>query len=953
MASWWLAAVLVGPVAQAWPVEAAWVAVEQAGVALTDDPSDAGGGTDEIVSTGLRPAVRWSADLDALYVGFHLGDELPPGPMPASASWGMLWQVSPATEPAWLITVDQPSWSITLHEVEGATLDALTFAEPIVLADLAAGAVRARTLADGTYWLEAAIPLSGLRSHAGVRDDSSVQWAFLTWAGAISEPWSDVAGCTGPVPACTTVSSVLSDPVILDEDADGSPLPLERMRLSDPLDPDSDDDGVRDGDDPGPLTCDTDGDGLLDGLELGIRTPTDGTDAAGCFVPAHPQGRRTDPADADSDDGGLVDGLEDRDHDGLLSAWETDPSDPSDDLDSDRDTLPDVIEAVRDWDGDGVPERDLHDPESDQDGDGVPNLLDDDADQDGLADLFEGVSDQDEDGLPAFLDDDSDGDGIADGADGLSDLDVDGLPAYLDLDADGDGLGDAVEGLGDFDEDGRLDYLDRDADGDGRLDINEGLADLDCDGVVDYLDPGADDGICETGLPRGAIDTDAFDGTTDELEPAPKVTYTGGACDSGVVGSLGWLVLVAALLGIRRRGAVGLAVAATLGVITAPAEAGQYNVQRFRPTVDGWRFVQLEDGQLAVGSQFGAGVLVDHVSSPLQIRTEEGAVDLVGALTTAHVLGHATPSRYFRFGMVVPVHFGIEGLGRTTPAVLGDLRLGLKSEVWASERGLPAHLAVFGELELPTGAGWAGVGARTAVLQLGAAARLDPVPWLSVGAELGARTGTGEELGDLILGPEIAYGLGLSVRPNDRIWISGELDGAWSVRNGTQPGASPLEGLGVVRGHLGRDVLLTAGGGGGLTAGVGAPAWRVLVGVSWLPGFIGRAEPVAVDEAVEPPPTQVANTPGTLILRVVGPHTEAMRGALVAVQNSDVHGETDREGIFQRELAPGEYFVGVSFGGRTPEYRAFTLPPGGTVDLTIVLFDEARPLPDAPSLPEP
>jgi hypothetical protein len=956
MSAWWLAIMLWEPMAEAWPPGPAWLPVQRAGVGLDDPSLDGGGGAVELVSGAVHPTARWSADADNVYFGLQLAAPVPSGPNQSVASWGVLWQVGSTASPGWLLAVEQPDYAVTVYEVTGGgAIGAYTFGDPTVVATFNDGAVRAHTAADGSAWLEFSAPLQSLFATMGARSDSQLQWAFLTWEGSIHGAVADVAACDGVSGPCPGWADLASDPVRVDEDADGSTLPFERMFASDPLDPDSDDDGVPDGVDPAPRRCDTDGDGLLDGLELGVRDPTTGTDPAGCFLPAPAQGQRTDPNRADSDGGGLSDGLEDRDRDGLRGPWETDPNDPSDDVDSDGDGLPDLIEAVRDWDGDGLPDPEHYAPDADQDDDGVPNRLDHDSDEDGLPDASEGVADPDEDGLPAFLDPDSDGDGLSDGVDGTSDLDNDGLPAFLDLDADGDTVSDALEGAGDFDDDGRANHLDRDADADGRSDASEGAADLDCDGLLDFLDVGNDDGICETGLPRGAIDTDLFGAADDPIEPAPKARYGGGGCDVGGLG-LGGLGLLGVLLVRRRR-----AHAPLLALLLVPslARAGQFNVERFRPAVDGWRFVALEDGQLAVGAQFGAGLVVDHASRPLQLRSEAGAIDLVSALTTANVLGHATPSRFFRFGLAVPVHFAVVSFGERHAALLGDLRLSVKSEVWASRGALPVYLAVVGELELPTGAGWAGVGARTPVGQVGVAARVDPVRWLSIGGELGARTGTGAELGELIVGPELVFGAGLSARATERLWLSAELDGAWSVRNGAVAGAAPVEVIGALRGHLGRSVVAMAGGGAGLSSGVGAPAWRLLVGLSWLPGFgAARVEgdTTSAEQDAAPAPLPPPGPPvpvSSVLVRVVGPHTEVIQGAVVAVQNTDVLGETDDDGVFRHPLPPGDYFVGVSFGGRTPEYRAFTVPDAGLVDLTVVLFDEARPLPDAPNFEEP
>ncbi len=77
---------------------------------------------------------------------------------------------------------------------------------------------------------------------------------------------------------------------------------------------------------------DTDGDGIQDGTESGLASPQGlGTDPA-VFVPDADPATTTDPLDTDTDDGSLADGDEDLDADGSIGAAETDPNDPSDDV---------------------------------------------------------------------------------------------------------------------------------------------------------------------------------------------------------------------------------------------------------------------------------------------------------------------------------------------------------------------------------------------------------------------------------------------------------------------------------------------------------------------------------------------------------------------------------------------------------------------------------------------
>ncbi len=244
-------------------------------------------------------------------------------------------------------------------------------------------------------------------------------------------------------------------------------------------------------------------------------------------------GLQTDPLNPDTDGDGIPDGVEDANQNGRLDPGESDPllaDSDGDGLDDAVDEFPlDAGESV-DTDGDGVGDNaDAFpaDPSEwmDSDSDGVGDNADvfpsdpaetADTDSDGVgdnADAFPAnaaaADDTDNDGLPddwnescdaacqsasgLTLDDDDDGDGIPDddeialglnpldAADALLDSDQDGLTAldeFLlgttldDADSDDDGMLDGEEAFYGFDP---LDPADAalDSDGDGYLNLNE------------------------------------------------------------------------------------------------------------------------------------------------------------------------------------------------------------------------------------------------------------------------------------------------------------------------------------------------------------------------------------------------------------------------------------------------------------------------------------------------
>ncbi len=315
-----------------------------------------------------------------------------------------------------------------------------------------------------------------------------------------------------------------TDSNLVDTDADGLGDCVEALITgTDPLDDDSDDDGLLDGNEDingsgtvelgetDPLDPDTDGDGLLDGLERGLTAPEGSGTAAG-FVPDADPSTTTDPTRFDSDGDLLSDGVEDANHDGARNAGETDPLDD----DSDDDGLLDGSEDVN---GNGTVDAGETDP------------LDADSDEDGIADGTElGLSFPQGVGTgPAFvadadpltvtdpIDADTDNGGVPDGVedanhngridlgetdpndpsdDTLVDSDGDGIPDLSDncpadanatqLDSDSDGVGNACDNCPD---EANSNQLDSDDDGTGdACETVEPDNDSDGDGVVDTID---------------------------------------------------------------------------------------------------------------------------------------------------------------------------------------------------------------------------------------------------------------------------------------------------------------------------------------------------------------------------------------------------------------------------------------------------------------------------------
>ena len=275
------------------------------------------------------------------------------------------------------------------------------------------------------------------------------------------------------------------DADLLDDDSDGLTNGEEEEIGSDPKDADSDDDGVKDGDEANPsddtdgdklinvLDPDSDNDGLADGTEMGKGCDDPATDKAQkhCVPDGDAGATKTSPIDADTDDGGVTDGNEDENLNGVKDVGETDPTagHGADDgalQDSDGDGISDGTEDTigtnpndADSDDDGVKDGDEPNFADDSDGDGDVNALDPDSDDDGLFDGTELGKDC--------------ANAATDAAAGKCVADADPTTTTNPLDDDTDDGG-AKDGDEDTNHDGKVD--------DGERDPNDGSDDDDDNG---------------------------------------------------------------------------------------------------------------------------------------------------------------------------------------------------------------------------------------------------------------------------------------------------------------------------------------------------------------------------------------------------------------------------------------------------------------------------------------
>jgi outer membrane protein OmpA-like peptidoglycan-associated protein len=364
LVTWGAWAILLGAAttarAQAFPADAAWTPLAQAGAPVVDSSTDGGGQGREIVGDAAHPALYVASDGAYFFARMRLDVDPTLNGQMRPFGWGLLIDTdNDLADYEFIIIVDGIGDTVVLAEntvtsmtgdpSDAADIDRYTAAAVlgtnVVVRAADYPAPASAFNGDADFFLDFAIPWSALTG-AGLTPTQMVHFMAGTSNNGRSITVELAGTATSPGPGTLVLGA--SDPYLLglggvtdlDLDDDGLPNSVEDANGNGTVDP-----GETDPNDP-----DTDDDGLGDGAEDADK---DGTVDPG----------ETDPTDPDTDDGGVSDGDE--------VARGTNPLDPSDDQATDPD-----------GDGDGTPEVDDNCP-------GVSNPDQADADLDGVGDACE------------------------------------------------------------------------------------------------------------------------------------------------------------------------------------------------------------------------------------------------------------------------------------------------------------------------------------------------------------------------------------------------------------------------------------------------------------------------------------------------------------------------------------------------------------------------------------
>ncbi|MFT6395757.1 MAG: hypothetical protein ACJAYU_000499 [Bradymonadia bacterium] len=665
-----------------------------------------------------------------------------------------------------------------------------------------------------------------------------------------------------------------------DPDGDGLTNEREVEIGTDPINRDTDGDGVDDGtesfgDNPtNPLNPDTDGDRLCDGPNPVTDICIGGEDMNADGVRDEDE---TNPNDEDTDNGSVDDGTE-------VIENATDPLDPTDDL-------PPGIDP----DGDGLATddeivigTDPRDPDTDDDGllDGVEvngdnptDPLDPDSDADGLCDgsgtvapfcssgedldLDGTFDDGESDPNDADTDDDcltdgeeirlgsdptnpdSDGDGVLDGTE--AGVGVDDIHPDTDMDAgicvpdedpstttdpddpDTDGGGN-TDGEEDTNGNGQVD--------DGETDPNDSRDDRDGDGSYVWPDGvhargGTVFGCASTesnGTPWGAL---LVLGVLFHGRRRRRFRHARSVMSQGIRSSRAWSRLVAPVV---------LALAMLMPSPVQGQSLEGFDAQNFHPMPSQRNgFFNLSTGRLSPQGSWEAGLFVNYADDPLVLELGDDRIArVVKNQLVINLLGAFSITDFLEVGVDVPLILTQGGDDRFEEAGfgIGDLRLVPRVAILGSEVGDRLGLAFLLDLRLPTGSSDKFQGGE---LRVEPRFALDYL--LAGGIRLGANLGWSfrpkAQFFDLTVNDSLTWGLAADIPVGERLHLIPEIAGGASfLADDLGAEEAPVELIAGARYIFDNGLAVHGGLGTGVIQGWSAPDWRIFAGVTFGPPIV-------------------------------------------------------------------------------------------------------------------
>jgi OOP family OmpA-OmpF porin len=289
----------------------------------------------------------------------------------------------------------------------------------------------------------------------------------------------------------------------------------------------------------------------------------------------------------------------------------------------------------------------------------------------------------------------------------------------------------------------------------------------------------------------------------------------------------------------------------------ANAQGGAVSAERFQPAPGPRNFLTVETARVDGDMSYSFGVLADYANDPFRLRhclpgpcstagSSVSDLDVIKNLVTANLLASITPTPRLQIGLRVPIAYasgqGVDlnqataGYGQpiaggVSGVTLGDPALELKVRALGQAKS-PVTAGLSASISAPIGQAISPelyVGDSSPVGTLRAIVDAD-LGRFFVAANVGGAFRSTTHLGTLDLGPEFRAGVGAGVRPTPELafLVEGVATTNFTTDQGTNTAEADLAARYAFRGT---PVIATLGGGAGLNEGIGAPTFRIFLGL--------------------------------------------------------------------------------------------------------------------------
>jgi len=291
-----------------------------------------------------------------------------------------------------------------------------------------------------------------------------------------------------------------------------------------------------------------------------------------------------------------------------------------------------------------------------------------------------------------------------------------------------------------------------------------------------------------------------------------------------------------------------LAAGIGLFLLAADARAAGYKVQRFEPTWGYADFFEIYGSYVPDGFNYQIGLYVNYSDGPLTLLATDGTTlqDSVEGQLYLDVGGTIQLYKWVEIGVNFPTALyqfgdGVPGVDKLDSTAIGDLRIDGKLNL-VSRAGGVFSMAVVPTVRVPTSIDYL-TGLEGVAFTPHLVTEID-VWRIRLALDFNytlQKQEEPEELSEVSGGHLFGYGGALEVEiVEDMLYAIGELSAETDAHYPYKHEATnPLEGLAGGRLALDNGFRLSAGAGGALLPGIGAPNWRVFLSL----GFATPREP--------------------------------------------------------------------------------------------------------------